>query len=1014
MGQQIRIFISHDASDAHTAQDLQRQLALAVQPKEALFWDGAKVPTEAYRAQASAFLERADLFVALLSMRYADSPEVFWAAKQAVAAQADNPKLQIAHVLAKETPVPALLRAFISLLPAGETIENQGIARDRQLVRAAFAAFQLQHVAPRSNQLPGAKVTLPIALEDLRERLRAQTDRINHAPLLALLKRLIEDVPTKRRVLDIEEKFKQLRERTRLSQISIAELDAAAQPICDELYLLVDTLPEESLHAKWRDIFIRDYYRFVEDSRDDGTVPPFFVPTDDIIIPETLNLPVGPSAQESLEQIGLLSFEQKNEFRRSLLLAKDALAIKNYASAYAYCDHVRRNIDPQSAQLYEYLLITFLQKETAKRAMQETLRDNDRLLQHVLMFASRLREYLAKGQCPSTTARYNLAIASEGVSDAALEIYHLFPNDPILHTGKHAEAVSDNRRALRIILNNTLKVCRLVHPSEELLEAAVIECCGGGKCHWLRRVELVGDDFQFVPNGHFDLLGEIQELLAMLRDMESQDPNKIVKDPTLLREDLYFSLLAKKQAFLAQLAEDAKRRRPFTDVRASIVRFTHACLLGAHVFGDVEQRGRQHSFVRLALEFLLPDILLHQMPMPETLPRWFALNERGELVADPACAEYEFDVQGIVEKLIRDHASQAAWMITQTNLKQAVYARHMDDTERLYQSVKAELAHTDFRRIDDLDARGKLIECLRRWMAAYHAYPELGQHLPDRCIAELIGDGLLVWFQHSPDAPLVTHWDSIKLGYDALDALQALLRYSTRYTETDLRTRIAHNLFDKHLLPAYQGLKARDEAQRPEVVRRLWEAMAAYRLSPDPRYLELVFSELTEEHKFAWINIGANGQWLPHRPQPGFDPIAILLEINRLHPDLFRLLMARERIADRRHADQRERYFQEISEFRHENRRPERSIAIDIIRKMKGIYCSFPKDVFLELPLLELTGKGRIRWNAKFLGVFPIGENHYENHDYRFNYRLELHEVRGLLNRQLVMMQEVLGQTGDL
>ena len=100
-----------------------------------------------------------------------------------------------------------------------------------------------------------------------------------------------------------------------------------------------------------------------------------------------------------MEQIGLLSFEQKTDFRRSLLLAKDAMAVKNYSQAYAYCDHVRTKVDPQSAQLYEYLLITFLQKETALRTMQEAVNGNDRLLQYVLLYASRLRDYEREAKC---------------------------------------------------------------------------------------------------------------------------------------------------------------------------------------------------------------------------------------------------------------------------------------------------------------------------------------------------------------------------------------------------------------------------------------------------------------------------------------------------------------------------------------------------------------------------------------------------------------------------------------
>ena len=95
----------------------------------------------------------------------------------------------------------------------------------------------------------------------------------------------------------------------------------------------------------------------------------------------------------------------------------------------------------------------------------------------------------------------------------------------------------------------------------------MIECCGGGKCAWVERVDVVNGRFQFVPNGHFDLLGEIHELLGMLRDIASSDEAKIVKDPGLLREDLYFSLLAKRQALSTQIAEDEKRRRPLTDIR---------------------------------------------------------------------------------------------------------------------------------------------------------------------------------------------------------------------------------------------------------------------------------------------------------------------------------------------------------------------------------------------------------------------------------------------------------------
>jgi len=1030
------IYLSFDPADARTAADLQRQLALALQPRPSVFWDRSTVPTEAFRAEASKFLEKTDLFVAVLSMHYEDAPDVRWEAAQAILTQHSRPALQILTAQARSTSVPNFLQIYPTALPTGETLEKegisggkrlannfteyfseyQGIARDRQLLRATATAVNVLAAAPQSNDIGIGRIELPINIEDLRERLLAQTDRINHAPLLALLKRLIRDVQVKRGVLDVEDYFKQLREKTRLSQISLAELKEKATPIQDDLFNLIERLQEEDLVKEWRQIFIRDYYRFVGDSREDSTVPPFFVPVDDIVIPESLNLPVGPREQESLEQIGLLSFEQKTDFRRSLLLAKDAMAVKNHAQAYAYCDHVRTKVDPQSAQLYEYLLITFLQKETAQRAMQDAVNGNDRLLQYVLMYASRLRDYQKSGKCPSSTALHNLEIASEGVSDAALRLYHALPNDPLRHTGKHAEDVPDNRRPLRVILDNTLKVCRLVHPSEELLEAAVIECCGGGKCHWIERVDVVKGQFQFVPNGHFDLLGEIHELLEMLQNMEADHENKIVKGRGLLREDLYFSLLAKRQALANQIAEDQKRRRPYTDVRESVVRFTYACLLGAEIFTDSDERGRGNSFYRLALEYLLPGLLASPDSVGGADARWFTLDANGEVVAHPECEQYGFDVLAIVEKIVRDHSGQAGWLQVQPNIKQSVYVQFVADTQAEWEGVRKNFEYTDFRRMDSLDARRRLINCFRRWRIAYRAFPERsGQDFLDNCIREISGEALLGWLNFDKAGQLTPLPDSLALGYDAQAELRELLEESTRYTEEDLRRTIAENIFRKQIVPEYDKLKTGFENQRDECASLLFEALCAYKLHQDPRFLDFVWRELTEEIKFRWVDVTNTGkEVVAYEPNPDFDPLRVLRELNEALPKRFRLLELRERIATRRMRDTLARYFHEISEFRHENRLPERKAAVEIIRKMKGLYGYFPQAEFLKLPMDELHGRGRVRWHSMMFGFFPTTENHYENSYFNFEYKFERYELKRLLDNQFGEMQRVLLEIGEL
>lgn len=1015
MASTVHIYLSFDASDARTAADLQRQLAISLQPRQVAFWQKNEVPVEEYRSKATDFLERTDLFIALLSLNYEDDPDVRWELAKALGVQKEHPSFQIMTVLARSAGIPPVLRAFQMALPPGETIEQDGIPRDRQLLRTSAMAAKVLEAAPQKEFIDIGAIALPIGLDDLKERLLVQTDRINHGPLLILLKQLIKDVQVKRGVLDVEDYFKQLREQTRLSQITLEELKNKATPIQSDLVYLIERLQEDDLKPEWRQIFIRDYFRFTGDSREESAVPPFFVPVDDILIPETLHAPASSQTPDMQDRTAILSFEQKNDFRRHLLLARDALAVKNHTQAYQYCDYVRTKIDPLSAQLYEYLLITHLQMETPARVMKDAVLGNERHLQYVLLFASRLREYMQEGRCPSSTARHNLEIASEAISDAAIRLYHSFPNDPLRHTGKHSEEVPDNRRVVRVILENTLKVCRLVHPSEELLELAVLESCGGGKCHWLERVDVVGDRFQFVPNGSFDLLGEVQELMELLKQMEAEDTQKLVKDKGLLREDLYFSLLAKRQALAAQIAEDLKRRRPYTDVRESMIRFVNACLLGAEVFSDHDPRSQGDSFFRLALEYLLPGLLVAPAANTGVEVRWFTLNDHGEVTPVPECGAYHFNALAIVEKIVRDHSGRAGWMKLMPSIKEAVYMQYLSDTREIWEEVKRGLSFTDIRRMDAIEARRKMIDCLRRWLILYKSYPERsGQDYLDLSIRELIGDGLLNWLQFDSSGQMVSQQESLALGYEVRVALRELLEHSSRYTEEDLRSHIAGNIFNKQILPQYNALRRGDESVRTVCARLLFGALSAYKLHQEKGYLDFVWRELTEEIKFQWIDVTLEGKETLVKSLNGFDPIAVVFELHEAHPQRFRLFTLRENIAARRYKDAETRYFQEISEYRRENRLPDRKIAIEVIRKMKGIYLYFPKADYLQIPLDELNGRGRIRWHANFLGLFPIQENHYENSYFQFEYKFERFDLKRLMDNQYGEMQRVLREIGEM
>ncbi len=1018
MAAPARIFLSYDTTDATVAKGLRKHLNAAFAGQQLIVCDRHDLYPGADTVRGGeAWLAWADLCIVLFSADYLSetTSQEFETAKRLE--QERRPALQILIALSRTAALPADFQPFPLAPHPDEPVVDPRFDPDRQLQRVAAKARALLTNVPLAGTLSPAVIHLPLAIDDAKGRLLAQTDRLNPAPLLSVLKKIIANLSVKRVVLDIEEKFSHYYEMTRLSKISIPELERGTNDLRIDLEYLLENLTEENLQPDWRDLFIRNYFHFTHTRREQSSPPPFFIPADEIIIPETLNLPLGTQDQDLQEQVGLLSVEQKNDFRRSLLLCKDALVVGNFAAAYTYADHVRVRIDPRSAQLYEYLLVTFIQLETPLRIMQDAVMGSERRMKHIALFASRLQEYNNdSGKCPTASDDYNRAIVAEALSDAALSMYHALPNDYVRDTGKHAETAPNNRQNLRSILANMLTVCRVVHPSEELLEAAVNECCGGGKYCWIRRVDVVDDHFVFTPDGNFDLEGEIAELRYLLQQIEADEAGKIVKDAAILREDLYFSLLAKRQVLRQQLLDDARLQRPYTDTRLSIIRFVAACLLGNKVFGDTDERGKGHSFFRLALEYLMPELLTTEPDADLPEQRWLTLNMLGKVITHPDAKPYNFDAQAVIEKIIRDYAGQAGWLQVAPNLKESVFLQYLADTERDYATVRTGLAFTDIRRPQDLEARRTIISCMRRWVVCYHAYPETGQPYLDKCVREITGDGLLHnWLYFNP-MTLITHPDSQSLGYDARLELAKITSLTPAYSEDELKRLIVENLFEQRIVPAYEKIKRGDETGRKEVVQLLLQTLSGYKMYPKLRYLDFVFQELTEEVKFRWLDISAISTAVNGAYATGcsFDAKTTLEEINKIHPDRYRLMEMRERLATRRHADQIERYFLEISEFRRENRRPERQIAIEIIRAVKAIFRYWPKEEFLKLAYDEVSGKGRIRWNAQFLGLFATRENHYENSYFTFNYRFELFEVKRLLATHYDEMQRVLRETGDI
>ena len=1002
MSPYMRIFLSYDYADTGTAEGLRKQLltTFAGQPIEVCNRQSKYPGTDSLQG-GEAWLRWADLCIIVFSADYLGQETSLEFETAKFLERERRPALQILVAYARSADLPADFRPFPIAPQADQPIMHHGFDRDRQLQRVAQAARRLLEQPRLSGNLV-ATDDFEISMESARQRLLEQGERLNLLPVFALLRAIAADARLKKAAYELEDNFGEILRQGRAAKITLAEFLEKATVLRTDLQYLIQKIHSTELVPDWRLTFQRATYS------ESGNLA-LFSPKEEIAMPETLNLPGQVGEDGHVASTGTLTLPQQADFRRQLLLAQDAMGIENFGRAYQHSDHVRSHIDPRSAQLYEYLLLAYLQKETPDRIAIDAVDDDKRqLLNHIILYASRLREYQEAGQCPTSTGNYNLQAAAEELGEALCRIYDTLPNDHLLDTGKRGEEAPDNRGIISRAREMGELIFRSVHPYSGFLELLVNELCGGGKFDWIQKVAVTNGEFVFLSREKFELETSINELLNLLV-AGGQNYERLHQR---LREQLFLSLQAKSRRLRRQLEEERRRYRKFTDPQASVIRFVQACLLGYAIFDDREAPEEQ-SFLRLALVHLLPNFLLGPQEEATMLLRWFDLDAQGEVRSHQDSMGYDFDTQAIVEKIVQDHSGRVGWLQVAPNLKESVWLHYVADIDQDYDQVRVSRQYLDFRRPHELDSRRIVISCLRRWVVAFRAFPERGQDFLDRCIRELTGDGLLLWLHHDPDQ-LVTEADSAMLGYDALGELSNMLLLSTRFTEESVRQIITENLFQKRILPNWNNLKAGQEEQRLVAMRLLREALSGYQLHPDLRYLDFVFGELTEEAKFHWINIDGEGKWKPFKHGAALDPIGILQQLATTQTQRYRLLEVRRRIAEKRRNDQLARYFHEISEFRQENRRPERAIAIDIIRKLKGVFKFFPAEEFLELPILELSGGGRIRWYATFLTVFPTRENHFENQFYNFDYRRELAEFRMYHDTRSTWMEQALRETGDL
>ena len=995
MSNKITVYCSYHQDDRPVVDALKEHLKTIRLEQELHFIDYTSLdPDSIITENTREQIESADLILLFCSTAYYNREETI--REQEYALRSPRAPL-IIPLTARSTPEYPGLEAYEVLPDNNIPLLNEGKVNDllcsvvtRRIIRrlSAFLEHGGSHLKPVFEALPWS---------DAKDRILSHLDKNDLGASLALLNALVKDPDYDKIIFEAREEYERLHRKSALENLGFQGFWQELKSLRSDIEQLVYRLDTVQLYPEWEQSILTDCLVISAIAKKESKITGLSMLADQIGIPTTR---LGDNAQP-------LTVAQQQEYKRLFILAQDALAIGEYTKASALAEEIRAEINPESAQLYELLFLSHTLKEGADQVVRDFLRSYPRNFETLLRYAERFQEFQTAGKCKSDTGHYNSYQVATSLQSAIKRAYSAFPNDYILDTGLNATRHPESRDSILACLNMSNRLYRFMFPATGFFETAFNEFSGGGKYQWADEIEVVEGRFRVFNKKEFDVLSELNNLLQILNEPANQiEDNPVERDLKLqkrnfdqkevLRGNLLIHLKRKRTALLKDIETEKRFFREFIDERDSLARFVYACILGYLALD--KGSGEKSQFLELALDEVL---------MKPEIP-WFTLDDEGELIPHPDCERINFDVKTLTGAIINHYAGEQSEQQILKLIRERTYEQYILETREFYDEFKEGLSYTDFRRLSDGEARKRMVSCLRKWTAIFRADKEKGATFLHQVIRELTGQGEFLWMLFDPDN-LVSHPDSLALGFDAVALYKNLQQHPLPWEATKLEEIIVEQQFSRHILPSYNAIPKGAETERQKLIFLIRQSLRAYKTVDDEKYLDWVYRELTEEVKFRWLEIDADGLWNPTPETPSyFDPVILLYELARLHPRNYEMYETRRRIAENRFREAEARYRGEISEFRHENKEPERKIAIELFRDLKGIFRFFPDLKYIELPLRELNGRGRILWQSKLFGIFLIPDNHHENLLVNFDYKSERAEFMAFEEKQAKMMAEML------
>ena len=778
--------------------------------------------------------------------------------------------------------------------------------------------------------------------EDVRERVRAILHLNGMVPALIFLDQLVGQLGQRAELGAIKaayEDWADLLSSDAGSEGAVWLYDY--QRIQTRLEDLLNELNEEDLRKSWSLHFHQLTTVFGDSSEKyrDEIVFALVARVERILIPSSI---AGEAEQQA--------------FKRAMYRLQDLYHAGQFEEAYQQALHIRNELECESSQLYEYLLLSFFLKEGPKSIIDRAITQADyEPLRHLYVYAARLRSLQWPEAATEEVPKHEAyAYVGKGVaSNTAVHNLRQIANGLLLRLAeRYSQLVSQHdSAAARLALQRGMWLTSLIgqYVAGDALFAPLVvtELAGGGlqETQWVKVEE--GELRNVYPD--FDALSLLRSARRVLR-------LELLPSPSNPEEPLIADLCYSLEDRYASVQLDQQLDRSPAVIVHKLKEILRASYVMSLLFPE---------YTRLA------DLPIRELATKEGLLEWFSLDEQGRLsTKSDDLGLRGFPAYTYLAHFVQWRDGPAAWQRLEGELRELVYYRLAHRAQQAYDKI-----NSSHYAISDLNRSyvETVMDCLKDWLKCYQAYGD--ERFWEACYHELTGDGHFFWFSVT-SAGLSDPLYLREFNWSSLRFLRQLLEHRPKKDLLEAQTEIGLNYLRFFIDKRYREIQRITENQlNPRVAYRqeiynLMEHVLVLceKIVPLDEFLAFIYDELILEQILPWLDI--KGDKLIDYPSERYHPLMAVDLFNRVQ----RVLVDQsanwsdeavfQEVLLHRYRDARYDYEFEFSPLRYRNYHLEdRQLMVELLNRCLHFYRLTDDPKYLELPYREyVLNRGRFRW----------------------------------------------------